>query len=503
MSKSDGFPVDIRLLAVFASLLISLLTSAFGSVPNNDAYGYIRTAEIFSDEGFAAAFAHYEWATYSLFISIVHKLPGVDLIAAAYFLNALFYGLLVYSFISIIREIDDSDRVLLLAAITILVYPQLNEYRLYIIRDIGFWSLSLFSLWQFMVFGRTHNYRNAMWFCAALLLAATFRVEAISYLLVVPLCLLIDERIARDQRIKYGLFFTGFSLVLLILAIVVSQLAGLGLIKLFTDFVSVYAPFLSSTLFPTEAESLTLATAIFNEHAANYSREYLTLFLLVGLSAILLANLFNGIGGPFLIVLAIGHFKKLCAIEKHNFAPILAILLVNGLILFLFIIVTRFLSSRYTMLLCLVLALFVPLILDRLLQWSGSAGKKVLVTRLIAVFLLYCAIDAYISFGSTKNYLYDAADWIAENSSPGTMVLTNNTAIAYFSGKVQEYDLTQRNLTEEEVLQTSPGSFIAVETTPVMRQLFQSNAISSRVEQLIAFPDDEEQRLVVYRRIGN
>ncbi|MEX2130582.1 MAG: hypothetical protein WD772_03780, partial [Pseudohongiellaceae bacterium] len=55
--------LDIRFYAVAASLLISVLTYLTRTTPNDDSYIYIRTAEIFLDEGVAAAIAHYQWAT--------------------------------------------------------------------------------------------------------------------------------------------------------------------------------------------------------------------------------------------------------------------------------------------------------------------------------------------------------------------------------------------------------------------------------------------------------
>lgn len=500
VNKNGWLEIDIRFIAVAASLLISLFTGIFHTTPNDDAYTYIRTAEIFTDDGIAAAFAHYQWATYSILIGTLHKLLGIDLFSAGYLLNALFYGLLVYSFISIVKEINDSQRVLILTAITVLVYPQLNEFRQEIIRDIGFWSLALFSLWQFMVFGRSHNYPNAIAFCIALLLAATFRAEAIYYLLVIPLSLLFDTRMAKDQRIRYGFLFSAGSIAMITLVILIFRLGGLNLIRLFLDFVSVYTPFITSTLFPAEGEAIELGRAVFNDYAAFYSSEYITLFLVVGLIAILFANVITGIGGPFLIILLIGYFRKLLTIPKHNFLPLLTVLLANSLILLLFILITRFLSSRYTMLFCIVLSLFVPLVLDRLLQWSEETNRKKVVLNVMGIFLLYCAFDAYISFGYNKSYLYDAADWVALNSESNA-VITNNHAVAYFSGRVENYDLTMRLLTEEEILLAKAGSLIAVEVTYDMTQLFNNEAINSKVQPIIAFPDETNPRLIVYRKL--
>ena len=56
--------MDPRLLAVIASLLISLYTLLLPELPNDDAYTYMRTAELYLQDGINAAFNHYSWVTY-------------------------------------------------------------------------------------------------------------------------------------------------------------------------------------------------------------------------------------------------------------------------------------------------------------------------------------------------------------------------------------------------------------------------------------------------------
>ncbi|HBP99308.1 MAG TPA: hypothetical protein DD672_02370, partial [Gammaproteobacteria bacterium] len=62
MSSTNWQQWDIRLLTVLASLALSGFAVAFASLPNDDAYTYIRTAEIFLEHGVGAAISHYTWA---------------------------------------------------------------------------------------------------------------------------------------------------------------------------------------------------------------------------------------------------------------------------------------------------------------------------------------------------------------------------------------------------------------------------------------------------------
>jgi hypothetical protein len=492
--------INIRHFAVAISLLISIVTLAFGINPNDDAFTYIRNAELFLEEGTAAAFAHYQWATYPITMAMLHSLLGVELVNAAYIINALFYALLTYSFISIVREIDDSRRVQLLAAITVLVYPQLSEYRLDIVRDVGFWSLSIFALWQFLEFGKHFANKHAIAFCVAMLLATLLRIEAIAYMLLIPLALVLDQRLSNQRRLRLAIFYSSVSLGFLLLVFLVLLVLGLNLLSLLADFVSVYGVFVKDSFLPDEATSAEFARVVFGEHAENYSNKYIPQFLLGGLISLLLVNLFNGIGGPYLIILTTGFVLRMLAIPRSVFLPASIIFLVNLLILFTFVLFTRYLSSRYGMLGCIMLALLIPVILHRLLLWAESIGRLKLVSRGMVVFLLYCAFDAYLSFGVNQGFSADTAAWINTNKLEHTVLLTNNRHVAYYTGLIEDYDKVTRHISAEQIIQLPSGSLLAIELDYTMEELLVSAEIASRVELLRTFMDRKGPRLVLYLR---
>lgn len=491
--------VDIRIYAVLASLLISTLTILVPQHANDDAYVYIRTAEIFSTDGYSAAFQHYSWATYSILISSIGLL-GLELFTAAYLINALFFALLVFAFISIVKEIDDSKPLLAFAAVSILVYPELNEYRYFVIRDVGFWAFSVFALWQFLLYTKQPTLRYGLGFCASLIVATMFRVEAIVYLLMTPFALLLDYRFELQQR-RYR-FLRLFQIIgaTAVTGIILLMLLGLNIQQLFLEFVSVYRPFLLDLFSPDAAASYEISRALFNEHAAAYSQEYIALFLVAGLTAMLFAKLISGIGGPFLVVLTFGLFGRKLRLDRHIAVPMVFYLLVNLLILFAFVLVTRYLTSRYTILMCILLALFIPLILFRLLQ-NVRSNRRNFVKIFIVLFVTYCAIDSFYSFGRSKDYIDEAIDWIVQQrESPGRLV-TNSHALAYNSGKIEDYDRTLFNLTAIDILDAAPGDMIAVELRYEMEQLLASDDIARILELEIEFSDAERRRIAIYRRI--
>src|SRR5690606_39474249 len=108
---------DIRLAAVALSCLFSLAAVLAEPVLNDDAFGYLRAAELFRDQGAGAVLNEYGWYGYSLLIALLDGiLPGGPL-AAAHLLNAAAFALLVWVFITPMSEYRAGMRVRLFAAI--------------------------------------------------------------------------------------------------------------------------------------------------------------------------------------------------------------------------------------------------------------------------------------------------------------------------------------------------------------------------------------------------
>lgn len=492
--------MDIRLFAVLASVVLSVYTLIFADTPNDDAYTYIRTAGIFVNDGLVAAFDHYSWATYAVLIGLVSKL-GFDLFSAAFLVNALFYALLVYAFLSIVRELDDSRTLLAWAALVVLVYPELNEFRYFVIRDIGFWALSLLAFWQYLRYAREGSLVAAGIFCAALIGATLFRAEAIVYLALTPFALLLDTRFTLPERRRRFLQLEGFVVGLLLLATVILTLAGLNIPGLFVEFVSVYQPFLINTLAPPPEQANAIGSALFGDYAADFSREYIGLFMTAGLFMILLANLAGGISGPYLYLLLYGILWRRISLRREFVVPWMIYIAINGLVLLGFLFITRYLSSRYAMLFCLMIVLLVPMIVCNGVSKLSDKSRRPMLAFLV-VFFTYCAIDSYYTFGYSKQFVADATEWLAENEADTPALLTNNHAIAYASGKVVDYDKIERNLSEASLRQLPADGVIAVELNFTMSELLTRLETAGVLQRVTLFPHpaDDTKGVAIYRR---
>lgn len=494
--------MDPRWLGVAGSILVSLYTLLLPEIPNDDAYVYLRTAQIYLDQGLAAAVQHYSWPAYSILIAELSRL-GTSLLATALLLNATFYALLVYSFIAIVMVLDNSRRVALLAVATILLYPELNEFRYMVLRDAGFWALSLFAVWQLLLYARSGAFYQAVAFTLAMLLAAAFRLEAVAYLGLLPLSLLWQAKRSGDPG-QWRSFYRLAMLVygLLIAALLLLSLTGSNLLTLAMQFAATYRPFIDSLLNPDPAVAAETGRLLFGEHAAAFSNEYLTAVIMTGLLVILVMTLVYGISGAYFWMLVYGAWQRYWVLNRPGTVVLIAYGLINALMLVGFLYLTRFLSSRYAIPLGMIAATQIPFVVNHLLQAMAGKPREKLLRNFVILFFLFCFFDAYVSFGRSKAYLEDAVDYVNVHATQQQALITNNHTIAFTSGRVPAYDEVPRLLPDSAIVNAAVGDYFALEVITEVRQLLDREDLAPLLEFVTAFPTESEQRVAIYRRVS-
>ena len=500
MSSTNWQQWDIRLLTVLASLALSGFAVAFASLPNDDAYTYIRTAEIFLEQGVGAAISHYTWAGYPILIALV-SLLGLSLFTSAYVLNAIFFAILAYAFISILRHLDDSNRIAWLAALTVLAYPELNEYRDMVLRDVGFWAMLLLALWRFMVFVDTRQFSHSVFFVLAMIGAMLFRAEAVIYLVAIPFALFLQSDRNTQQNRQDFLKLAGFICCVGALGFLMLLAAGINLFSLIFELLRIYQPFLISRFNPDEAITAAQATAIFGEYAGIFSRDYVSAVVAVGLSVVLVMTLFYTIGGPFFWLLAFGLMRKHIRWHRAKVAPILAVSLANLFILVVFLYTTKFLTGRYALVFGLMAATLVPFLISSIIERNRGGKWEKFVSYFLILFFFYCLIDSYVSFGKSKDWLLDAAGYVELQAESDTQVLTNNHTIAYFSRQVENYDDIIREIAAQNILDAAPGTIVALEMYFEMSLLVEQESVKSSLQLLQQFPNAGQPKMSIYRRV--
>ena len=520
--NKDLFNRDLRLWAVGVSLLMSLWTILLPHLPNPDAYLYVRGAGMILDGDIAAAYRHYPWASYSVLIAAVGSM-GLDLFLAAHLINGLFHALLVYAFLSIAREISIDPLFGLFAALCILLYPELNEKRYLIIRDTGFWALVLWALVLLIRFSRSGGLATASAFSLTLLAAAALRPEGLVYLALLPLSLIFSgglrpaapESDGRDVADTGDTGETGGRGVRLVLlaklyaaaalfmlgGLLLSFLLSISVLDLLHQFFAEYLLGLNNALNPDPATLSDRARAVFGDYAATFSQKHLGLFTAAGLLAITALYLAKAVGGPYCWLLLYGFLRRrLVPPPRSVAAPAVTAALINLAILLVFVFIARFLTTRYAMVLAVLMVLLVAGVLTAIVN-TAKARRGRLLWGGIAFFFFYCAVDSFISFGDPrKEYITAAGNWIHDDLRMQGDLITNSTAIAYLSGRVIEYDQMERNFGAKPLNESEAGDIIAIVWSFEAARLLERHFNAGQLQPLAEFGDDEG-RVLIYRRL--
>ncbi len=423
----------LYLTGIVLSVLASVVLITSDPLLNTDGVLYLRMAQAYIESGYSAAAELYPRAFYSVLIAQTHMLTEVSLVNSAHLLNTAFYALLVSGFVCLVRELGGNNRTLWIALATILLLPHLNEYRHYVIRDAGYWALSIWSIIAFFRYYKSHQLSALLTWLTLAIFASFFRPEAIS-LFSLALCLLPQLKAKTRTRTKIK---TQLPIAALLTTALIASLAGL-LVAIAGKDVALQ---LASEPFYTVKEhthelvsNFDLLANNFGETTLNrYSDDHAHPALFIALEYILFAHLFDAIGWPLILLLiatVVSHRKQ--KFQWENTAPIFLLILVNVFILNITVIDRQFLQSRHCALLVLNLALFIPFLIERLIA-NGSLVKNKLRLSGATLFVLYLFLDSFVSFGHSKNHIFEAAQWLQKETPKNSVIYTNSTQLAWLA----------------------------------------------------------------------
>jgi len=416
----------IRLFTAIVSLLLSLQAVYFDDILNRDGVMYLQMVEAYLSGGLVATKAIFNWPFFSVLVAWFHQFTGISIESSAFVLSSLFFIILTDTLVRVSALLIENQRQLFIAAVLILCFPAINEYRDFIMRDSGYWAFCSLALYHFMLFCLNRHLSHALVWQAFIIIAVLFRIEGSIILLLLPLFTFY-------QRPFYqGLsgFFQATSLLLLSLVLgalfILNQADYSAFSKLatITNYIDLdaYASTFSSA-------SNILASEVLNK----YSDDYAGLILISGLISMMLYKLFKAFSISYAVVyLTAGWRTPSSSAQGKNFLQMLLtyFLLINLLIVTVFLLKQYFLTSRY-----MVMSL-ISLIL--LLSYAVSAGiekiwleNKKLSLGLIGFALFYSLADSAI-MSSSKTYIKETALWAAHNLPANSLVMTDDEFVLYY-----------------------------------------------------------------------
>lgn len=414
------------LCMVFANATLSLWSFNIDPVINNDGVTYLHLAQFMLDGQWAEAFEIYSWPYYSAFIAGFSQITMFGPETAAYILNTIFATSLTLAFVCIVAELSNNNkRIILIAMLVILFFPSITKYRSFIIRDFGYLSCYLWSLYFIFRFCSTLNKRHLVGWLVFAALSCLFRFEGIAFILIAPYFLFLFT--ARDIPYR-KLIMSSLSISLIICAVwltiwyVNDKYAGL-IAAANADGKSidnVFELFLMTTEESVGGESLTVwatCKAIFSNLGS-------VLYELVRRMAI------------FYFFFAIYAYIKNIGFKNDLIKRTWLVYVVCNLsMLAAYSIYNNFLVSRYTMASALTLLLLSPFIIDRIINGfqDFSVGKKTF--SIVAILVLSIISLEGLDVRTKKEHIREAGLWVKNNIPDDATFFSNDPLVVYYAGR--------------------------------------------------------------------
>ena len=422
------------LLLIAASLAASGLSILRDPLINDDGVLYLVIAGNIAEHGLATAFELFDRPFYPLLIALLHGVTGLSLLASAHLLDAAFIALLVLSFSRLVAMLGADARLGSWAALLILLFPQLNEYRSSLLRDFGYWALLVSSWLVLLRYQLSGRWSTGLYWAALGIAAAAFRPEALIFALLLPaLCLNWRTAAGRMVRLYACLALLGLAPLLV--------LARFGMLEALFDgaFGAGFA------LADGIAEGFRgavqrYAGLVLDPHAADLAAPS----LIAGLLALLVLGFARTLGLVYCVLLAWGIATRRAAVPEQGRGLLRGALACSLLILLTFLFYRQFLTGRYLVVLCLLALVPCTLILRSLARSAAREGRTRVFAAVMALAIVLLATDSFISFGTRKNHVHDCIAWMDANIGRGARVFSNDRILAYYSGGQFDWSETVR-----------------------------------------------------------
>ena len=432
MVKLVSKKYNVYLIAGLGSLLLALLTRFYHQPFDVDGLLYLHTAKAFLTGGLHASLKVYPWAFYPILIAITSKITTLSLLHSTFILNTVLDLLGVWMFIAVIKQLGGSKILQLLGALLILTLPYLNHYRGDILKGHGYYAFALLAILLLMRFASTRQWRYAISWSIAMLVATLFRAEGAVLFAALPLALLFQK----ERRV-----------LAVLQAYTVQIITALALINIYLllHFNAIHFGLLTNittntphSLFSVLRAKHQLIAATITGHGTLLRTET-TYFLGGGITGIFLGVLLRVFGITFPLLAGYAIFQK-CIPTKNTGKPIyiLAVLL-NLLIPAVFLLKYFYISERYFGLLMILLLLAVPFAIQKIYQNYREHKPTITGSRwlfiIVVIGVAYNIIAGIGHFGPSKTYIIKSGYWVKKHAPTNSKFCTSDTQLFYYTGE--------------------------------------------------------------------
>ncbi len=384
---------------------------------NDDSVLYFEMARLFSLGEWKQGVELFNWPFYPALISVVSKLTLLSIQSSAQLLDIVFFSITTYSFISLIRLAGGNKITIISGAFLLLSSSYIvGDVLPMLLRDQGFWAMFLTSLVYFIRFYRTQNYGDALVWQICIIIATLFRIEAITFLVCLPLILFTANEFSVKRKVIAYLTLNLIPICLLglILSILIfSPAVHLRDFGRLQEVVSIFPRMVTEIADKFSAK----ATIMGSEVLGDYLSDYGMLGIIVSLASVLIIKTIGIISWPVVGVFALGLTSNNEDRSTNNLQkdirPIFYWTLILSLINASAIITSEFvLSSRYIIAFGFIVLIFAAFQLTFLFEEITKTSNKIFLKKITLLLLL-----ALITYSGVKNLLPKQAGYTFEQDA--------------------------------------------------------------------------------------
>lgn len=389
---------------------------------NVDGILYLNMAEAYVAGGLSSASQLYDWPFFSILIGLVSQYSWLDLQSSAILINTLLFVILTDSLLLISNEGLSSSSQTVISAFVILCFYTLNEYRDFIIRDVGYWAMSALAIFHYLKFFKHGNKNRLILWVVFGLIAVMFRIEGLILLALMPIAILFSERPKKLHAITLS-YLPLLIMATVLAAVILDDSTLWGAFAKISDYERYFYPEKLIAAFWQDEE------IIANQVIHPIAKDQALTLLVSGLLGLVLYDVFTGLSISVLALFALS-FRVQPKVDKNYKLVIGSFVVINLLILFSFTFSKHFISTRYCMLAILGIVL---LMMPKITTYFESCinQRQHFKASLIVLLLSLSLVDTFHKT-SSKMYIIDAIQWTAQNTAPESSIYTNSKHVAFY-----------------------------------------------------------------------
>ncbi len=427
---------------------------------NPDTVLYFESARLFADGQWKEALQVWNWPLYPLCIAAVNKITGMGVHVAAQILNAVFFGITTFSFMHIIRLAGGSQRTMAAGALILFSSQYIvGDVLEMLMRDEGFWAFYLTGLVFFIRYYQQLRFRDALLWQLCAITATLFRIEAITYLVLLPFLFMFSSNFSIKERIRHLLASHALNIFLALGLIAAITLHGDLSMKNFGRLHEVF----TLNLFDELTRKLFSQAAIMsNAVLGKYLEEFAVAGLLLTFIYVMIVKAVSTTGLVNFIMAAFAIKNRAALLESKTFQVLMVVAVISLMNMTLIITKVFVLSSRYVVGLAFVLMIFAAFQFAKVLknnqQLSEQTNKYKWLAIALVVFMLLSLIKNILPKAEGYNYMQDAAAWVKKANKDNKPVFSDEPRVRYYiesaftRNKGDNWKVVKKAMASKEIL---------------------------------------------------